>query len=158
MAVDLYRGTIGSGISKGTLVTGPYWQLDTTGGSGSVASCFLANVPPTTCSVGCNGTSGPLDLATDPNPALGFATYYLAALNAPAPNNGSVNALGCANPGICRAGTTPGAACSANSNCGTGGTCLLAPSSAFSGSFNGCVPAGDPSKVVEQAVTASLCP
>jgi len=162
-AVDVYRGTIAAGVGKGSVMAGGFWQY------GSGTSCFIANkVPgPGDCTIGCNGTSGALNLTTDPNPGtvilpvLGpaaTAVYYVMALNAPS-GSSSVNALGCANPAVCMNGPTPGLACSSDSQCGAGGTCLSLPAGGLPVSgFNACPANGDVHKSVAQVIPANLCP
>jgi hypothetical protein len=156
-AVDLYRGQVGPGITKGLLLTGPFWQLNTSGTTDSVAACLVSNVSGTPASGGgSNGTSGALTQSQDPNPALGFATYYLVTPNGP--SSASVNAQGCANPAICQGGTAPGAFCSTDAQCGAGGTCLNVGLTTLPAGLSGCPSPGNPRRVVRQAVAANVCP
>ncbi|HEV8702314.1 MAG TPA: thrombospondin type 3 repeat-containing protein, partial [Candidatus Polarisedimenticolia bacterium] len=79
-AADVYRGAIGGGLSRGELIAGgrKFWQL-------AGAECFLSDSSGTAApGGGWNGTSGPLGQAGDPDPAAGFATFYLVAPQRPA--------------------------------------------------------------------------
>lgn len=128
---DLYRGALTSGASRGHLVAGT-WLLDVGGPPATPPACFafgIAGTPaPGGITGGVNATSGPLNQAADPNPAPGAVTYYLVVPSGP--SGATVNAFGCANPAACRdsgwcdLGTDPGRACSANADCGAGGTCV----------------------------------
>lgn len=153
--VDLYRGAIGPGISRGTL-NGQFYDLDTTPGP---ASCLLANVIGTPTSTGRNGTSGPLDQAADPDPALGFATYYLVSRNDA--DDSSLNALGCVSPGVCA--DDPAAYCSDDGDCATAVCIEITGSYLGDGPMTG--PLGCPlptwqhaKKVVRRVVPAEVCP
>ncbi|HEV8702312.1 MAG TPA: thrombospondin type 3 repeat-containing protein, partial [Candidatus Polarisedimenticolia bacterium] len=79
-AADVYRGAIGGGLSRGQLIAGgrTFWQL-------AGAGCLLSDSSGTAApGGGWNGTSGPLGQAGDPDPAAGFATFYLVAPQRPA--------------------------------------------------------------------------
>jgi len=171
-SADVYRGAIGGSLSRGQLITGGqrFWQL-------AGAGCLLSNSSGTAApGGGWNGTSGPLGQAGDPDPAAGFATFYLvapqrAALPSPA-------ALGCAAPGLCSVGAcgVGGAAClvsggacgeclrvacntaaqtaGAQPACPGGGICLDADAI----SAGDCPPGSDPRKVVREVEAAAVCP
>ena len=124
-AVDLYRGVINNG-TKGTLAP-PFYILDN---SSAGATCFQQDVTGTAASTGSNFTTGAMTLVTDPNPALGEATYYIASGNQP--GGLTVDALGCANPA---------------------GLNL-----AFPPPFFGCPAPGDPNLIVRQTDSGNLCP
>src|SRR2546422_6612951 len=98
LPVDVYRGLIGPGISKGTLLSGPpRWVLDTSGLPGSGAACFLNGLQVQAGPGGGAVTdSGSLDQARDPDPPEGFAVYYVASRK---PYFTNPNAQGCANAG-----------------------------------------------------------
>jgi hypothetical protein len=96
-ASDLYRGTIITGGSKGTLISPQEWRLDN---DIDTAACFVTNSPGTPVGGGMNGknfTTGAMSQGVDPDPPLGQATYYLAVGNVRS-DLGSMDALGCANP------------------------------------------------------------
>jgi hypothetical protein len=125
-ASDVYRGIIDNG-TKGTLAA-PFYILNN---SSTPAACLTpsgSNVVGTATTAGSNFTLGPMGLATDPNPPLGSAVYYLSTGNTRGGQN--VNALGCANP--------------------SGLTLNLPPP------FFGCPGPGDPNRIVRQPT--SLCP
>jgi len=107
----VYRGAISTlATGNGFVGAGPGWQHVAT-------TCLRNNL----AVVATNATTGALDQTTDPNPAPGTATFYLANV---APENALNGAFGCVNPGKCFAGPTPNAACGTNAQCGAGGTCL----------------------------------
>src|SRR6267142_915148 len=129
-SVDVYRGLIGPGISKGTLLGPPSdpnyrWLVDTSGAAGSSATCLFSNLPVGPAAGGGGaGATGSMDQASDPDPAVGFAVYYLASRNTAA--GSSLNQLGCANPGVCGSTTTrTGAACHTSADCPPSGYCFL---------------------------------
>ena len=105
---------------------------------------------------GTNGTSGAMSQVQDPNPPAGYANYYVATTNSP--EGASVSALGCANPGVCLGGPTPGAACSTDAQCGSGGTCLNMALSSPLMPISGCPRSGDRRMVVQQVIPGNICP
>ncbi|HZN03238.1 MAG TPA: thrombospondin type 3 repeat-containing protein [Candidatus Polarisedimenticolia bacterium] len=118
--VDLYRGTVAT--AKGSR-NGQIWLLNHTDGAAFVQHlAFVANNPPG------KQFANTLNQATDVNPAVGAVQYYLAVGHAPGGN--SVNALGCANPGICgnagwcSLGASAGAPCNVAGDC-PGGACTI---------------------------------
>jgi hypothetical protein len=129
---DVYRGRIGPGISRGNLEP-PFWRLATSGAGGSEADCLLNGVAgtpetaPPSGPGGTRGTSDALDQAVDPDPAIGFATYYLIASGG---SGAGTNAMGCAAPAVCNhlgwcdQGTSAGAPCNVAADCPGGGTCV----------------------------------
>ncbi len=149
---DVYRGAIGTGVSRGSLISG-FWQLNTTG-------CFLTNVAGVAVpSGGNNGTSGALTQVQDADPVLGTGgtaagTWYVVVGNAG--NGSSLNAMGCANPGVCS--NAPTVFCSSDGGCTGGATCLNASLSNLPAGQSGCPANGDPRKVVRNVPSASLCP
>ena len=152
-AVDVYRGVIGSGGGRGTLSL-PFYDLDTAPGP---AACFIANVAGTPVPPGSNGTFGPLSQAQDPDPAVGFATYYVLSRNAP--GGGSLNAMGCAAPGLCA--DTPALACGSDADCGSG-ICLTHSGVALPAGPQigplGCPAPGDPARLIRRVDPGNLCP
>jgi len=121
--------------------------------------------------------AGPLGQAEDPDPAAGFATFYVVT---PQPASGvPLSALGCAAPGLCSAGTCElgGGPCNASGGtcgeclriacnsaaqdrreqefCPHGGICLDADPAAPAAQ---CPAGGDPRKVVRQVDAADFCP
>jgi Thrombospondin type 3 repeat len=151
LPADVYRGLIGPGITKGSYAAS-FWRLDTTGATGSQATCLrngVAGTPETAPPAGpggTRGTTGPIGQADDSNPAIGSGVYYVVA--ADAAGSGSTNALGCANPAVCsmagwcELGTNAGAPCNVNGDCAGGGTCLarqaFCKTSAGTAGFGGC--------------------
>jgi hypothetical protein len=147
---DVYRGLIGPGITKGSYAA-PFWRLDTSGATGSQASCLRGNVAGTPETAppagpgGTRGTIGPLNQVDDPNPPINSAEYYVVAADGA---NGDINALGCANPAICtmagwcELGTNAGAPCNISTDCAGGGSCLVrqtfCKTSAGAGGLGGC--------------------
>ncbi len=145
---DLYRGSLAAGGSRGHLVSGS-WLLDLSP-PGTPPACLgsgIAGTPaPGGILGGMNGTSGALNQAADPNPALGALTYYLVVPSGP--SGATVNAFGCANPNVCNnngwceLGSNAGAPCNVNADCAGGGTCNLRTtfcnSDAGSGDLGGC--------------------
>ena len=118
--VDLYRGTVAA--AKGTR-NGQIWLLNHAGGAAFVQHlAFVANAVPG------KQYANTLSQAQDANPAVGAVQYYLSVGHAPGGN--PVNALGCANPGVCAnagwcsLGTSAGAACNVNGDC-PGGSCTI---------------------------------
>jgi hypothetical protein len=117
--LDLYKGSVSS--NKGTH-SGQFWVL---GGGGGAA--FLAHLPFVTNAAPGKQYASNLNQTTDANPAAGGVTYYLGVGHAPGGN--PVNALGCANPGVCNnagwceGGTNAGGPCNVAGDCAGGGTC-----------------------------------
>ncbi len=170
---DLYRGTIGGGTSTGRLTVGDQkiWKLAATG-------CLLQNAPGAAApGGGFNGMTAPLGQEIDPDPAGGSASIYL--VSAQTASGVSVNALGCATPGLCSVGTCqfgggpclgPGGPCGecvraacntaaqatgGQSACPSGGLCLDVDATGAAGL---CLPGSDPRKVVRQVEPAAVCP
>ncbi|HYV18558.1 MAG TPA: hypothetical protein VFC25_05975, partial [Verrucomicrobiae bacterium] len=120
--LDLYRGTVNT--AKGTR-NGQIWLLNHPNGAAFVQHLsFVTNANPG------KQYANFLDQTADPNPAVGAAQYYLAVGHAPGGN--PVNALGCANPGVCgnagwcTLGTLAGSPCNTTADCGGGtGVCTI---------------------------------
>jgi hypothetical protein len=136
--LDLYRGTVAA--AKGTR-NGQIWLLNHAGGAAFLQHlAFVTNANPG------KQYANNLNQTTDPNPAVGGVQYYLAVGHAPGGN--PVNALGCANPGVCgnagwcTLGTGAGLPCNVNADCAGGGTCTLrttyCTSDAGTGDLGGC--------------------
>ena len=134
---DLYRGTVAT--AKGTR-NGQIWLLNHAGGAAYVQHLsFVANNPPG------KQYANTLSQGTDPNPAVGAVQYYLAVGHAPGGN--AVNALGCANPGICgnagwcSLGANAGLPCNVAGDC-PGGACTIrttyCTTDGGSGDLGGC--------------------
>ena len=154
---DLYKGTLGTGFSKGSLALPDFYLVD-------AANCFLSNVSGVEApgGQGFNYTSGALDQTADPNPAIGFASFYLASRNAP--GGGSVNALGCASPGLCsnQDGAGPNQdSCSRDRDCSPPGVCLNVAETTLPsplGAPNGCPEPQDPDRLIRRVTGGNLCP
>jgi hypothetical protein len=116
---DLYKGSVSS--NKGSR-SGQFWVLGGTGGA-----AFLAHLPFVTNATPGKQFAANFNQTTDPNPAVGGASYYLGVGHTPGGN--PVNALGCANPGVCQnagwceGGTNAGGPCNVSADCAGGGTC-----------------------------------
>ncbi|HXU10651.1 MAG TPA: hypothetical protein VN898_01680, partial [Candidatus Binatia bacterium] len=169
---DLYRGTIGGGLSPGRLTVGEErtWRLVTTG-------CLVQNAPGQAApGGGYNGTTVPLGQGIDPDPATGLASIYL--VSSQTTSSLSVNALGCAVPGLCSVGACQfgGGACVASG--GSCGECLRVACSSAMQSAGGqplcpsggicldvdapatgeCLAGSDPRKVVREVEAVAVCP
>ena len=135
--LDLYRGTVNT--AKGTR-SGQIWLLNHPNGAAFVQHlAFVTNVTPG------KQYANNLNQTSDPNPAVGAVQYYLAVGHAPGGN--AVNALGCANPGVCgnegwcELGTNAGAPCSTGADCPGGGCTLrttFCTQDGGSGDLGGC--------------------
>src|SRR5207344_450075 len=108
------------------------------------AACLLSNVPRAVAS------TGNMDQTLDPDPPVGSISYYLAVENSPA--GMSQNTLGCANPDYCSGGGAQGSVCRTDTDCSGGHICLNMSLTTIPPSGNSCPPAGDPRRVVLQAI------
>jgi hypothetical protein len=134
--VDLYQGTIGAGLSKGTFdpgfAAGPAYFVN-------VTACFLPDE--------FGADTGPLSQVVDPNPALGTARFYVYSQDGGPLGLPNVNDYGCSgaglcnNPGWCDSGTMAGNPCNGPVDCPSG-TCVIRPTScstaAGPGDLGGC--------------------
>jgi hypothetical protein len=175
-AVDLYRGTI-PGVCQtgvGTVPSGTFCSVNTQCGTGGIclspgkgsltapgvdvinATCFRSNVAGANApGGGQNGTSGALDQVADANPGTGAATFYVVSANNS--RGETLNALGCANPGVCQGGTAQGTFCGTDLPCTGGGICANLSLTSIPPGLSGCPAGGDLRKVVRQLATANLC-
>jgi hypothetical protein len=110
---DLYRGRIGPGINRGNFAA-PVWTLN-------FESCWD---PPFGDWI--VASTGPISQVADPNPSVGFATYYDYTIDTGFGAAFNVNDLGCSNPGLCRnpgwceLGPSAGAPCAVAADCASG--------------------------------------
>jgi hypothetical protein len=136
---DLYKGTVNA--AKGS-ISGKFWILNHPGGA-----AFLTHLPFVTNASPGKQYASNLNQTADPNPAVGGVSYYLGVGHAPGGN--PVNALGCANPGICsnagwcELGTNAGGPCNVAADCAGGGTCnttkpMACSNDAGTGELGGC--------------------